>query len=342
MAKKDDVEPDTADEQYAGDQDGEAGAQEAGGGEEYDTEGLPGGRIPNPPPRDAWVSRVVDDPSNPPDAVLLSGYIGDAAEEGRSRIYTDASLSSYVEVSDEDVLHHEAADTGGLPEGGSLVWVRSDALVTPGPDGGTGSGGAAGGDFFTGPVLAQNRKAGTGTGAAAAQKLGPVQITLLTIAGCYTQRFGCTVFTCPTRNFLCRTVHPVICSYVCQQGGGIEIPGGGLQGVRGAAAGGGQGQDQPVGPTGYFHCGELVGQTGWQGCGQQQQVSLPGCIQTGTCGGREGTDTVQAACQVSAQCQFSYGPCPTHLIGCTGYQGCGQQQTPMAGQAAGGERLGCS
>jgi hypothetical protein len=345
MAKKGDVEPDGSDEQYAGDEGGEAGA-----GEEYDTEGLPGGRIPNPPPRDPWVSRVVDDPSNPPDAVLLSGYVGDAAEEGRSRIYTDASLSSYVEVSDEDVLHHEPGRGDAVPEGGSLVWVRSDALVTPGPSGGTGSGGATGGDFFTGPVLAQNRKPGTGTGTGAGEAIGPVQITLLTIAGCFTQRFGCTIFTCPTRNFLCRTVHPIICSHVCQQGGGIGIPGGGgglggfepvdtyscppsvgcfEKGAPVAQPRMGQAQGEPVGPTGWFHCGELIGQTGWQECGQQHQVSLPGCIQTGTC---EGTDTVQAAGgTVIGRTGWQGCGQPTHLIGCTGYQGCGQPHISLPG-----------
>lgn len=270
-----------ADERYAGDDDGKAGDEDAGGQESE--EGLPGGRIPNPPPRDAWVSRVVEDPANPQPAVLLSGYVGDAADEGRTRIYTDASLQSYVEVQDEDVLHHEALGGDQVPEGGSMVWVRADALVTPGSTGGTGGGGAAGGDFFTGPVLEQNRKAGT------AQKAEPVQITLLTIAGCHTQQFACTIFGCVTQNLLCKTAHPIICSHVCQQGG--------------------EGQREPVGPTGYFHCGELVGVTGWQGCGEE---------------GREPVDTY--TCPPSIGC-----------IGVTGWQGCGQEGTGAGGWGAADE-----
>jgi hypothetical protein len=318
------------DEEFAGaDERHDDGGGTKGGGDE-NTEGLPGGRIPNPPPRDAWVSRVVDDPANPPAAVLLSGFVGDAAEEGRSRIYTDASLASYVEVQDEDVLHHEALN-GEVPEGGSLVWVRADARITPG--GGTGNRGAAGGDFFTGPVLEQNRKAGMG----GAGQRG--QAPTMLMAGCYTRLIGCTVWACPTQLVVCNTALPIVCSHVCYAGGIPGGPGGiggfepvdtfscpptvgcfdrtGFGGAepRKAEAG-------PVGPTGYFHCGELVGNTGWQGCGQQGggnvgQTGWLGCGQGGQAGG-EPVDTY--TCPPTAGC-----------VGKTGWLGCGQ------GGQAGGE-----
>jgi hypothetical protein len=362
-------EEDFADERYDGDDDN--GGDDEGVGQEEsgeDVEGLSGGRIPNPPPRDPWVSRVVEDPANPPAAVLLSGYVGDAAEEGRTRIYTDPSLASYVEVQDEDVLHHEALGGDQVPEGGSMVWVRADAMVTPGSGGGTG--GAAGGDFFTGPVLGENRKAGTGAAAAT-----PVQITLLTIAGCHTRQLGCTIFGCVTHNLLCKTVHPIVCSHVCQQGGGIGHPGGGtgidLEGTmacpsigcpsnpvdchrvpnpgdqgypvgvpRMAMAQGGLGGTNPrqgvgenVGPTGYFHCGELVGVTGWQGCGQQEQGPIG---QTGWqgCGQQDQGPVGITGWQGCGQPHISLpgclhtGPCP---IGVTGWRGCGLPHISLPG-----------
>lgn len=67
-----------------------------------------------------------------------------------------------------------------------------------------------------------------------------------------------------------------------------------------------QPQIQNVGPTGYQGCTippNCFGPTGYQGCGQQIQ------------GG--GNNTLATVCT-----QIGCGP--THLIGCTGYQGCHQ------------------
>lgn len=74
-----------------------------------------------------------------------------------------------------------------------MVWVRGDAMASQGPAAAA-QGGPAGGDFFTGPVLEQNRESG-----AAGAPGGPVQTTLLTVAGCYTRWFICPPHTIATR-----------------------------------------------------------------------------------------------------------------------------------------------
>jgi hypothetical protein len=300
-----------------GDEPGAGGdpGDETGSGGEGDPDGLPGGRIPAPPiPRDEWVENVIDDPASNVQPVLLQGYVGDAAEEDYTRIYPNASLDSYVDVRNEDVLYHVPLEGEHAPRGGSMVWVRGDAQVSQGTTP------AAGADFFTGPVLAQNRQAGA---AGAAQPAAKMQITLLTIAGCPTRWF-----ICPPQNTaatLC--THRIICSHVCQQ------PGGGLLGgnmtrmpcsavdacpsALGCTSFQGCEPGPVVGPTGWQGCGQpthMIGCTGWQGCGQPH-ISLPGCVRTGSCG-----TGPEAGLKAAA------GP-----IGPTGWQGCGQPHISLPG-----------
>jgi len=317
-----------------------------------DPGGLPGGRIPAPPiPRDEWVSQVVDDPSSGTQPVLLQGYVGDAADESRTRIYLDASLGTYVDVANDDVLHHQPLKGEHEPSGGTMVWVRGDAQVSPGTGGGAA---AAGGDFFTGPVLEQNRQAGMG---GAAQPAAQVHITLLTVAGCVTRWFICP----PQRTLATLCTHQIICSRVCQDPLGGIGPLGTVhqqQGFRAQAPVGGDMTRMPcsavdacptsLGCTSFQGCepGPVVGPTGWQGCGQppimtlpgcahgpatnfqgcgQPHISLPGCIHTGTC--------PQAEAQNGPIGPTGWQGCgqPTHMIGCTGYQGCGQPHISLPG-----------
>ena len=287
-----------------------------------DPGGLPGGRIPRPPlPRDEWVSRVIADPANPPQAVLLSGYVGDAAEPGRTRIYSDAALGSYVEIDDGDVLHHEPLESGGQPAGGVLVWVHSEAVVTPGIAGeGTGGGGAeaAQAGFFTGPVLEQNRAPGLPGGP------GPVKITLLTIAGCWSKLFCPTIPTLP----ITVTKHQIICSLVCQDPlGGVTQPG-----VHAGAA-----AAEPVSAQchmSYGHCaqgvpGSQACMVSWYGCVTQRKgcisyrcrppTHLLHCHWTyyGACAPEA---EVRAAEPGSEACMFSYGGCATAKAGCPSWR----------------------
>jgi hypothetical protein len=296
-------------------------------------------RAPAPPiPRDEWVRNVVGDPASGERPVLLAGYVGDAADDEHTRIYLDPSLSSYVDVRDADVLHHAPLEGDHAPAGGSLVWVRGGALSGP-P-----SAAAAGADFFTGPVLAQNRQPGAAT--------GPVQTTLLTL-GCPTHQLWCPA---PTRLIGCTGYLGCGPQFTlggpCGPGPVIPPEQAQLAAVGTAATTCTQVHcPQPeIGPTGWQGCGQPqislpgcvhtgtcpIGQTGWLGCGQPQ-ISLPGCVHTGTC---PIGPTGWLGCgqpQISLPGCVHTGTCP---IGPTGWQGCGQPQA-APGEANATTGLGC-
>ena len=83
-------------------------ASSEGGGEE--------GRLKEDP----HVAALVPDPSaGPPDTTALHGYVGKSTRANCWRLYLDATLASYVELPEDDILHHrQIAD-----DGGTLVWV---------------------------------------------------------------------------------------------------------------------------------------------------------------------------------------------------------------------------
>jgi len=69
---------------------------------------------------DPLVAALIPDPSGePPNTAVLHGYLGKSTRANHWRLYLDATLASYVEVSEDDILHHrQLAD-----DGGTLVWV---------------------------------------------------------------------------------------------------------------------------------------------------------------------------------------------------------------------------
>lgn len=87
-----------------------------------------------------------------------------------------------------------------------------------------------------------------------------------------------------------------------------------------------------VGPTGWHGCGDQggaqaqanVGVTGWQGC---VRTVPPACLGPTAYPGCGGGRTFATVCT-----QVGCGP--THLIGCTGYQGCHSDQQTGGGAEA--------
>ncbi|HEX3556302.1 MAG TPA: hypothetical protein VIA62_24045 [Thermoanaerobaculia bacterium] len=78
-----------------------------------------------------FIGRVVKDAKNPPETRLLTGWLGDAAEEGFRRLYSDAELSSYVDIPTDAILHTEPI-RDSQPAGAVFVWIQRDAAVKPG------------------------------------------------------------------------------------------------------------------------------------------------------------------------------------------------------------------
>jgi hypothetical protein len=83
-------------------------------------------------PRNAdFVGRVVSDAKNPPETRMLTGWFGDAADEGYRRLYTDAELSAYVDIPADAILFTEAIHDV-QPSGSVFVWVKRDSALKPG------------------------------------------------------------------------------------------------------------------------------------------------------------------------------------------------------------------
>ena len=84
------------------------------------------------PRMDDFVAKIVTDPRNPPNTLLLKGYIGASSEEGHVRLYLDSELSDYVEVPEAAILHSQDIPKDKSPIGGSYVWIQRDATVIHG------------------------------------------------------------------------------------------------------------------------------------------------------------------------------------------------------------------
>ena len=107
-----------------------------------------------------FVGRIVQDAKTPPETRMLSGWLGDATDEGYRRLYTDAELSGYVDIPAEAILYSEEI-RDVQPSGGVLVWIRRDVEVR---QGGSAYGRAA--RFLQGQVQQDFASASGGSGSA--------------------------------------------------------------------------------------------------------------------------------------------------------------------------------
>ncbi len=87
----------------------------------------------HPVKNDEFVSKIVTDPKNPPNTLLLKGFIGASSEAGHIRLYMDSALSDYVEIPESAVLYAQQLTKEESPLGGSNVWIQRDASLIHGP-----------------------------------------------------------------------------------------------------------------------------------------------------------------------------------------------------------------
>ncbi len=99
---------------------------------------------------DQFTSRVVPDPKNPGEALLITGFLGPSSEPEHTRIYFDATLSRYVDAPTNEILHTEPLPKEQSPLGGSYIWLKRDTEVLFGKAGAD----RAKAKFFEGPVMA--------------------------------------------------------------------------------------------------------------------------------------------------------------------------------------------
>jgi hypothetical protein len=78
---------------------------------------------------DGFVTALVPDPSELPDARFLSGFLGRGSQEGYWRLYVAADLQQYVEFSAEDVLHSQPMSSSANALGGHAIWVKRTATI---------------------------------------------------------------------------------------------------------------------------------------------------------------------------------------------------------------------
>jgi hypothetical protein len=90
---------------------------------------------PAPDAHASFVGKLVADPRQPPNTLLLTGFLGASSDEGHTRLYFDPQLSDYVEIPDDAILHKQDVPAGLSPLGASYVWVRRDATLIHGPIG---------------------------------------------------------------------------------------------------------------------------------------------------------------------------------------------------------------
>ena len=244
---------------------------------------------------DDFVGAVHSDPAAAEPSFLLSGFVGRSETEGSIRVYPDASLGHWYDIAQDDVVH--ARPQTDSPLGGSHIWVKASARLTPGapaiaqPEGGEGGEGPEGGT------------PGPDTGVF--NPLTTIHPTLWTQVGCPTIHMGCgpgtihptlltqiycpTGIACPTHQFGCPD------TLTCGQGPG------------GAA--------QHISLPGCVHTGTCQNTTATvctrYGCdpGAAQHISLPGCVHTGTCQNTTATVCTRYGCDPGAAQHISLPGC---------------------------------
>lgn len=73
---------------------------------------------------EAFVRALVPDPSNLPDAVFLSGFVGRSSREGFWRLYLTVDLNEFIEFHEADVLHAQPIGSPDSALSGQAVWVK--------------------------------------------------------------------------------------------------------------------------------------------------------------------------------------------------------------------------
>ena len=284
---------------------------------------------------DDFTARAIPDPKNP-DALLVTGFLGAAAEPNKTRIYWDASLSSYVDVDSADILHSEPLPAAQSSLGGSYVWLKRSADATFG----SGSGQTSKGKFFEGPLTAAYGAQfgpAAGTAAAGAGAAVPASLTVI----CRPTELCTVAIACHPSVYTPCASHIVVCftpgcpilsaAVICVASPGCPPvgPGTPVQGGGGPveAAAMAQALPQPQALPSLV-CSYAAGcWYSWNACPTQGACGLPTHHPT-----RLQAEAAVAAPQIAGSyaphCWYSWNACPTM------YGGCGPHHTPGCPQVA--------
>jgi len=313
-----------------------------------------------------FIGRVVEDANNPPQTRMLTGWFGDSGEEGYRRLYTDAELSSYVDIPTDAILYTEPI-RDAQPAGAVIVWIKRDAAVKQGGSafsraarflqgqvqqdfasgGGAAAAGAAGSLDKAGLRCATQAPCGEVTGFTGRctnePQVGGAWPCITAVPHCFevtgftgqcthqpwpnpTRYIGCTIYHCPTHDL---THIPHICNIVASGlpgCGGVNPPDKGVDPARKTAAAEGDEESKEA----------AAPSTALPGCGYTKtwglcETHLLGCGQTKDC------PTTMPGCGQTNDCPttlpgcgWSKNPICTDLPGCgfTKHFGACQQTQP--------------
>jgi hypothetical protein len=80
-------------------------------------------------PHSDFIDKLVKDPAAPPDTRLLTGFVGASTRADHIRIYSDAELTSWIDVPTDQVVHAARDGSSGAVLAPTYVWVRRNAEI---------------------------------------------------------------------------------------------------------------------------------------------------------------------------------------------------------------------
>lgn len=83
---------------------------------------------PNKIVRDSLVIDLQENGQLPENMTVLTGFIGDGETEETIRFYTDMSLSNYLIIPVDAILHQVKISSKLNPVGGSMIWVQQPEI----------------------------------------------------------------------------------------------------------------------------------------------------------------------------------------------------------------------
>jgi hypothetical protein len=78
---------------------------------------------------DPLVESLVPEGGNPPSAIVLEGFLGQSDREGHRRLYVDPSLSTYLDIPEDEIVHSRKAGEDSRLGTSTLLWVRRSAEI---------------------------------------------------------------------------------------------------------------------------------------------------------------------------------------------------------------------
>lgn len=78
---------------------------------------------------DEIITRLVPNPTDPPDVISMVGFLGRSPRPRFWRLYHTLDLKNYTEIAESDIVLTESLENKLQPLGGTIVWVKSGARL---------------------------------------------------------------------------------------------------------------------------------------------------------------------------------------------------------------------